>query len=96
MNALDNYIETLMPKLTQHTCKELEEKKTALKNIRWSSGESNLDMEFSGVAKKCCKEAFKKCNLKTSVKLDVRPPNLNLIFSESQNIIKKKNRTQIN
>ena len=90
MSELENYIETLMPKLTQYTCKELELNKTLLNNINWSSGESNLDMEFSGVAKKCCKEAFKKCNLKTSLKLDVRTPDLNLIFSESQYIIKKK------
>ncbi len=90
MGVLENYIEALMPKLTQYTCKKLEQNKTDLENVTWSSNESNLDKGFSEIAKKCCEEAFKECNLRMNLKLEVEPKDLELLFTENQVKIKKK------
>lgn len=79
--------------LTQHTAKILLSKQKELEKIRWTDSEANIDSEFSKLACECCKEAYNEIKKKytefNDVNIQVKIPDINIIFLKDENIITK-------
>ena len=90
MNIEQKIEDEILPKLTQETCKLLNLKKKDLSELNWQTGESNLDTDFSNLAKKCCESAFKKINEIKELSLKIDITDLKLKFKYKKKIINKK------
>ena len=79
--------------LAQKTAQILVTKKDALKNIKWTDGESNTDSGFSTLACESCKEAWE--HIKDvfpeykDLYLKLETPDINISFSKGSEIITK-------
>jgi hypothetical protein len=86
-SKIENFI---LPKLTQETCKLLNTKKNELLKLNWQTGESNTDIDFSNLSKKCCEIAFSNINDINELKLKISVPDLKLEFIYNKNTYYKK------
>lgn len=88
--TLQNQIEKLLPFLTRKIATILEESQSELASLNWHTGESNTDLEFSELARKCCYEAFDILNKNAELSLSVEVPDLLLTFSQREESLEKK------
>jgi len=79
--------------LTQNTAKKLLTKQKELEKIKWTDSEANIDSEFSKLACECCSEAYVEIKKKyiefTDINIQVKIPDINIIFLKDENIITK-------
>tara|TARA_B110000881_G_scaffold207145_1_gene211106 strand:+ start:138 stop:629 length:492 start_codon:yes stop_codon:yes gene_type:complete len=90
MNIEQKIEDEILPKLTQETCKLLNQKKKELSELSWQIGESNTDTDFSNLSKECCNIAFKNINKINELSLEISIPDLKLKFIYKKKIINKK------
>ena len=80
----------ILPSLTQETAKLIEQSQEKLSRLNWHQGEGNLDRDFSILSKECCEKAFLKVNDFKDLELEVKIPDLKLIFTLNKKRIEKK------
>ena len=80
----------ILPLLTQETAKLIEQSQEKLSRLNWHQGEGNLDRDFSILSKECCEKAFLKVNDFKDLELEVKIPDLKLIFTLNKKRIEKK------
>ena len=88
--TLDDEVNNLLPELTKKTAEKLSFSKTELDSLSWHKGESNVDVEFSELAKEKCIEAFDELNKNKLLSLIVEIPDLLLCFKRGNNSLKEK------
>ena len=79
---LKQEINRLMPKITRLTASKIKDSQDQLNQISWHKGESNTDLEFSELAKEKCIESFNEINTNKNLSLEVKVPDLLLIFKK--------------
>ena len=91
----EKIIVNVIMKLTYRITKKLNKKQKLLKNIKWSDGESNTDMEYSTLSCKFCEKIWnsmkKKNNKLHNISMVSTPPDIQCEFRDDKNrCIKKK------
>ena len=89
----------ILYELTYQTAKLISKSQKDLQKIKWTNGESNIDMEYSLLACECCKSAWnniikKKYEKYNDIEITCKPPdiNINLYYNNLNNdiILNKK------
>lgn len=82
--TLHNVSECVVYELCIETTKILKDKQDALKNIKWTNGEANIDTEYSELACQCCKLAWdtikKKYPKYSEIYITCEIPDINITF----------------
>ena len=91
MDIYDKYIEEkILPELTFSTSRLLSSAHEELNLLKWTDLESNIDRDFSNLAKKYCLKAFENFKIKYKIKLSISVPDLILdFFIEGKSYSKK-------
>lgn len=79
--------------LVKNTTKLLNNKQGLLRQIKWTNGESNLDVEYSKLSCECFEEVWKTFIVDNKdyqdIKMTCKVPDINIIFSYPDKSIQK-------
>jgi len=85
METLDSLFDVITHELCVETARLLQNEQEKLQQITWSSGESNLDTEYSSLACSCCTNAWNTIKEKhvnyTNVNISCSIPDINIMFT---------------
>tara|TARA_B100000780_G_C21005367_1_gene402397 strand:+ start:178 stop:924 length:747 start_codon:yes stop_codon:yes gene_type:complete len=94
-NPITLITDNVIYNIAKETARLLNTKQKELSYVKWNSGESNLDSEYSQLACNCCNEAWKTIKMHNSiynnVGIECNIPDINLkfVFPGGDIVIKK-------
>lgn len=89
MKLIDE-IDRILPIIVKITARKLSQSTQELSTLNWHKGESNIDVEFSELAKNKCIEAFDEINSNKSLILSIEIPDLLLTFRREDETFLRK------